>query len=580
MRTDWAVLTWAQGEDTEPALQSMEWYTAAVGTLCAARVPKEGGSESEALGGSGSVRNGTPYPPTGWCSWYEHMEKVTEAIVGENAEAMAQMRAEGPSLQVLQLDDGYCVCWGDWEQSKPSFPHGLRGAASQAAANGLQSGLWLAPWTADKASQVAREHPDWVVRRRVGGWMGLGWGGAANTGFTHPGKFFYGLDATHPECRAHVTGLIRRLVTEYGFSFLKTDFLHAAALPGRRYDPTATRAQAMHMALAAVREGAGNAFVMGCSCPLGAAVGLVDGMRVSADTAAHWHAFPVWWDKTNLPAGMNMVRNSMVRQAMHRRWWYNNPDCVVLRHFSTDPKAQTEAQGRVSVTALTGGLFFLSDDLVTLRSNVQMLALARTLTPPLLRGGRAAGLVEGEAPETLVELLQGPEGPWALVGLFNWSSSAEGRAVGLEALGGGPGPGELIVCLEFWEQAASVGWAGTVQARDIKPRSAKVLAVRRRRLSAAVYLGSNLHISCGKELTRWEETDGGVEMDLSLGSRGEGHVSLYLPRGGRSPPRAYGAAYQGGEVTALCKQGGQPLSGAWKVPVVVGTEPVTLSVEY
>eukprot|EP00961_Rhodomonas_salina_P278119 3757737-Rhodomonas_salina.1 len=65
----------AQGEDTEPALQSMEWYTAAVGTLCAARVPKEGGSESEALGGSGSVRNGTPYPPTGWCSWYEHMEK-------------------------------------------------------------------------------------------------------------------------------------------------------------------------------------------------------------------------------------------------------------------------------------------------------------------------------------------------------------------------------------------------------------------------------------------------------------------------------------------------------------------------
>lgn len=45
-------------------------------------------------------------------------------------------------------------------------------------------------------------------------------------------------------------------------------------------------------------------------------------------------------------------------------------------------------------------------------------------------------------------------------------------------------------------------------------------------------------------MCRWEETDGGVEMDLSLGSRGEGHVSLYLPRGGRSPPRAYGAAYQ------------------------------------
>ncbi len=38
----------------------------------------------------------------------------------------------------------------------------------------------------------------------------------------------------------------------------------------------------------------------------------------------------------------------------------------------------------MSVAALTGGLFFLSDDLVTLQANGQMLALAGKLTPPVL----------------------------------------------------------------------------------------------------------------------------------------------------------------------------------------------------
>mmetsp|Transcript_12883 Transcript_12883/g.45287 ORF Transcript_12883/g.45287 Transcript_12883/m.45287 type:complete len:110 (+) Transcript_12883:2080-2409(+) len=92
---------------------------------------------------------------------------------------------------------------------------------------------------------------------------------------------------------------------------------------------------------------------------MGAAVGWVDAMRVSADTNLSWKPvltrsprclesdseaqWPIWWDKTNLPSGRNMMRNSLVRHPMHGVWWMNNPDCLVLaRCFSlclpSDPR--------------------------------------------------------------------------------------------------------------------------------------------------------------------------------------------------------------------------------------------------
>ncbi len=100
-------------------------------------------------------------------------------------------------------------------------------------------------------------------------------------------------------------------------------------------------------------------------------------------------------------------------------------------------------------------------------------------------------------------------------------------------------------------------------------------------MGQAAYLGSSLHISCGKELTRWEralarclsaahvtldalglarrweEGDGRVDMELQFGARGEGHVCLFLPNCRVAPPRAQGTAYKGDEVLPLCKQGPQ-----------------------
>jgi len=167
-----------------------------------------------------------------------------------------------------------------------------------------------------------------ALTRQEGVWCGRRGGGrvcrwplcltSVNSGLTHPGKWFYALDATKAECRQHVASLMRHLTDDLGFRFLKLDFLHVASALGQRHDLTKTRAQALQVALATLRQGAGEqTFILGCSCPLGAAIGWVDAMRISADTSHHWHAFPVPWDRTNLPSGANMFRNVLVRQTMH-----------------------------------------------------------------------------------------------------------------------------------------------------------------------------------------------------------------------------------------------------------------------
>ena len=85
---------------------------------------------------------------------------------------------------------------------------------------------------------------------------------------------------------AWLAELAQTAVQQWGYRVLKLDFLYAAALPGVRHDAGATRAQALRRGLQAIRDGAGDAFLLGCGCPFGPAVGLVDGMRIGLDGPA------------------------------------------------------------------------------------------------------------------------------------------------------------------------------------------------------------------------------------------------------------------------------------------------------
>mmetsp|Transcript_45926 Transcript_45926/g.112035 ORF Transcript_45926/g.112035 Transcript_45926/m.112035 type:complete len:1256 (+) Transcript_45926:70-3837(+) len=291
---------------------------------------------------------------TGWCSWYHYYENISEENLRTNFKKLANMKDKVPT-NVAVVDDGYMTAWGDWDSLKPKLFTDMSVVASDIASSRMRPGLWLAPFAADKHSKVVRDHPEWIIRNDRGI--------PANS--SNCGKFFYGLDATNPQVRKHVFKAIERAVHDWGFQVLKIDFLYAACLEGNgKYDMSMTRAEAMHLALQTIREAAGpDVFLIGCGCPIGTAIGYVDGMRVSADTGPTWYpALPLpWWDHGTLPSVRAMIRNSMSRAPMGHRFWLNDPDCLLLRESTS--LTDEEVTSAASIIAMTCGMMLISDDL-------------------------------------------------------------------------------------------------------------------------------------------------------------------------------------------------------------------------
>lgn len=293
---------------------------------------------------------------TGWCSWYHYYENISAASLRENFSKLQALRRTVPT-NVSVVDDGYMTAWGDWDSLKPGkFPdNGMKAVANDIASFGMRPGVWLAPFACDKHSQVAKQHPDWIIKNDQG----------RPSNSSNCGKFFYGLDATNPHVRKYVHSCVKRAVHEWGFNVLKIDFLYAACLEGNgKYDLSMTRAEAMHLALRTIRSAAGpDVFLIGCGCPIGTGIGFADGMRVSADTGPTWYpAFPLpWWDNGTLPSLRAMVRNSMSRAILGHRWWHNDPDCLLLGE--TTRLTDIEVASAASIVALTCGMLLLSDDL-------------------------------------------------------------------------------------------------------------------------------------------------------------------------------------------------------------------------
>lgn len=317
--------------------------------------------------------------PTGWCSWYYYFTKVTEADVMVNLDVLAEDGRDGPRFgcEYVMVDDGHQTAIGDWLSTNDKFPSGMATVAARIRDAGFDAGLWWAPFIVSSKSRVAAEHPDWLVRNHRGrpalGLVNPGWG-------LHP---MWVLDTTHPEVLAHIAEVARVIGRDWGYRIQKIDFLFAAAHPGVRHDPAATRAQALRRGLEAVRTGAGDdGFVLGCGSPMGPAVGLVDAMRIGADVTPSWTtavARTVGRERHAL-ATANALLNTMTRSILDRAWFLNDPDCLMVRDTDTE-LTEAEVHTMCTVFGLTDGMIVLSDRLDRLpEARRDLVARTRALT--------------------------------------------------------------------------------------------------------------------------------------------------------------------------------------------------------
>jgi len=466
-------------------------------------------------------------PPAHWTHWYQFFQNITEELFIANLEVIERQREMLP-FQIVQLDDGYQSAWGDWDTCNHKFPNGLGHLAGRIREKGYTPGLWLAPFVVDPRSRIAREHPNWLVQDRQGK--------PIRSGYFY--QFFgHALDLTLPAVQDHVRALLDKIAHEWGFGFIKTDFVYAGALPGVRANRKMTRAQAFRRGMEAVRQGIGEeTFWLGCGCPFGPAIGLVDAMRIGPDTAPNWTPYlwsmkwatPLIKNELSLAALRNNVRHTLNLSTLHRRWWWNDPDCLMVRNYDTS-LTEDEVVSNISLVGLSGGLMINSDDLTRLSSERQK--LMNLLLPVLSKGGHPLDGLEQEMAELYALPVETGWQAWQDVAVFNWSDRPANRRLDLNRLGWQGGSSWHV--FDFWNRAYCRLTNPIMDLGTLPVHGCRLLRICRAD-NAPTLVGDTLHITQGAEIAALEVTGNILRLEtLDLSRRAEGELWFWLPR----PPK-------------------------------------------
>ncbi|MFA5449603.1 MAG: glycoside hydrolase family 36 protein [Clostridia bacterium] len=286
---------------------------------------------------------------SGYTSWYNYFQKIDESIILRDLNGLD--RAKDHS-SIFQIDDGYAPFVGDWLDKNPTdFPNGMRPLAQKIHDKGYLAGIWLAPFNVQRASRTAREHPDWLIKKKNGKpLLGCaGWGGA------------YTLDIYHPEARAHMKKFFDVILNDWGYDLVKLDFLYSQCMQPRN---NKTRGTIMCEAMEFLRECVGDKLILGCGVPLGATFGYADACRISCDVDLTYKdkIYNKLHINREVPSTQNAMTNSIFRRHLNGRVFCNDPDVFFLRDFNLKfTKEQKLLLAKIN--NLFGNVLFVSDDI-------------------------------------------------------------------------------------------------------------------------------------------------------------------------------------------------------------------------
>lgn len=449
--------------------------------------------------------------PSGWCSWYYYYPNVTEEDILANLRFLAAHRDRFP-YEYVQIDDGYQLHWGDWLQSGSKFPHDMAWLAREIKSLGFKPGIWVAPTIMTVQSHLYRDHADWALKDfETGAEMSMkGWSPPEENPWVI-------LDGTHPEFLAHLKHIFATMAHEWGYDYFKLDATAFAAYAGLRYDPTKTGIEAVRMVIEAIREAVGpDKYILGCGLPFGAAIGLVDGERVSDDVSTAFRP-----EDGCCPISVAMPQ-SLHRSFIHGKWWHNDPDCVLVRSQGT-PHNETlmekgmsleEARFFTTVVGLTQGIQMVGENMLLLEE--ERLRLLDAVQPMMPAPARPLDLFSSQ-PERL--LSETPAGP--VLGLLNWGESAKSFVLSREELG----VSEETEVFELWTSEH----LGILKKIEVPAHGSRVLLFRAT-TSHPSFLGFDGHISAGGSLLEkeiWDAAKGVLQLRFRANTPGQ--LSLFVP---------------------------------------------------
>jgi len=374
-------------------------------------------------------RVGVP-TPIGWWSWTAYYFGLSQATASTNIEWLAQ-NLKSIGYTYFHIDEGYQYARGEYTTPDANlFPQGLKHTVAETRQNGLTFGVWTAPFEVSDRASVYRDHKDWLLHNAAGELIHIGY-------VTDKNDALYVLDVTNPGAAAYLRQTYSTL-REWGVRFIKMDFMDDSAAEGAYYRHNTTALEAQRIGLGIIREAVGEDVVLDKDgSPMLNPVGLVDAGRISQDTG---HTFEASRDAASgVAARYYMNRNffiadpdafSVSTQRVDDQSWHNGPRALTL----------DEAKVSIALTAVSGGMYEIGDDLPTLGESQERLALVKNQDLlNMARIGRASVpldlmtyTAEDEQPTEFL-LRESPR--QTMLTIFNWSSKEQTRSISLATAG-------------------------------------------------------------------------------------------------------------------------------------------------
>jgi len=375
------------------------------------------------------ARVNTP-TPIGWWSWTAYYFGLNQGAAITNADWLAKNLKES-GYNYYQIDEGYQYARGEYSTPDANlFPRGMQFVGDEVRRNGLTFGVWTAPFEVSDRAWVFQHHKDWLLHNAEGQLIHIGH-------VTDHNDPLYVLDTTNPGAQNYLRQTYSALYN-WGVRFIKMDFMDDTAVEGSYYRPNTTALEAQRIGLGIIRSSVGEDVVLDKDgSPMLNPVGIVDTGRISQDTG---HTFEATRDAASGVAA---------RYYMNRNFFVADPDAFTVStqtvddqswHGGQNPLTLEEARVSIALAAVSGGMFEIGDDLPTLGSSPERLALVKnTDLINMARLGRAsipADLMTYEPidKQPSVFLLK-EDNRQSILTIFNWTENERKRSIALPGLG-------------------------------------------------------------------------------------------------------------------------------------------------
>lgn len=458
--------------------------------------------------------------PSVYSTWYYYGEEITADDVNIN---LAEIKGKNLPYSCFQIDDGWEKCFGDWEANK-KFPD-IKGTASKIRSMGLMAGVWTCPFIADTHSNVAKEHPQWLLKHADGSFCNFVVMGVPN----------YVFDLSNPEVLNWIDELYKKLVS-WGYNYHKLDFTRA--FPAQRnvvlHNPRMTLVEAYKNAFSVIRNAIGDSsYLEVCGGLYDPLIGIADAQRTGADVMS------MWLDPADsLPRIPLTVKQNLMRYFMNE-WWDNDPDSLMVRrndHSTRPPRGldlgllnDEEAKLFALNQYVGGGLVCSTEPLDTIDDD--RLMLLRHIMPVVDTKVDFVDVFSKDRYPSFVDMFVNDS--WHTLCFFNWSDEETSLKIKFDEK---LCPdfinkdSQYCVC-EFFSETykKEVHYGDEISVCTIKPHSVAVVKIAKRNEPQIVC--SNMHFSMGGEIDVLAIEDSKLKIEFPHNYNYPLNYTVLLPEG-------------------------------------------------